>query len=85
MNVTISPDLEPFVNEKIASGAYQDANAVVRAGLDLLREREKKRDELRHEIQIGLDQADRGETAAFTDELAGGVKARGRRGRAATV
>jgi antitoxin ParD1/3/4 len=65
MNVSLTPELEQYVSKKVESGLYQTASEVIREGLRLLREKEelhqRKLEELRHEIQIGIDQADRGE------------------------
>jgi antitoxin ParD1/3/4 len=65
MNVSLTPELERYVHQKVESGLYQTASEVVREGLRLLRERDALRDrtldELRREIRLGLDQADRGE------------------------
>ena len=40
---------------------------------------QKKLEQLRREIQVGIDQADRGQIRPLTDELAGEIKDRGRR------
>lgn len=65
MNVSLTPELEQYVTNKVESGLYQTASEVVREGLRLLKEKEElhqtKLDELRREIQVGIDQADRGE------------------------
>ncbi|EKD26854.1 MAG: hypothetical protein ACD_79C00988G0008 [uncultured bacterium] len=65
MNVSLTPTLEEFVHQKVASGLYNSASEVVRDGLRLLEEREKinemKREELRRDIQKGFDSLDRGE------------------------
>ena len=65
MNVSLSPDLEQYIREKVESGLYQTASDVVREGLRLLEERDalrlKRVEELRREIQHGIEQADRGE------------------------
>jgi antitoxin ParD1/3/4 len=65
MNVSLTPELEQYVNKKVESGLYQTASEVVREGLRLLKEKEelhqKKLEELRRDIQVGIDQADRGE------------------------
>jgi antitoxin ParD1/3/4 len=49
----------------VESGLYLSASEVVREALRLLEERDMlqalKHEELRREIQIGIDQADRGE------------------------
>ncbi len=66
MNVSLTPELEKLVNEKVASGQYQTASEVVREGLRLLEERdeirERKLEKLRREIDIGIKQADAGRT-----------------------
>jgi antitoxin ParD1/3/4 len=40
MNVSLTPELEQFVNQKVESGKYQPASEVIRDGLRLLLERE---------------------------------------------
>jgi antitoxin ParD1/3/4 len=65
MNVSLTPELELFVQSRVASGLYQTASEVVREGLRLLEEREQARaiaiEELRAKIRRGIEQADRGE------------------------
>ena len=65
MNVSLTPELEQLVQEKVKSGLYLSASEVVREALRLLQERdqlrEMKLDALRREIQVGLDQAEKGE------------------------
>ena len=65
MNVSLTPELERFVQSRVASGRYQTASEVVREGLRLLEEREQSREtviqELRAKIRRGIEQADRGE------------------------
>jgi putative addiction module CopG family antidote len=45
LHVSVTPELAAFVGERIASGSYQTASEVVRAGLRLLayQERQKER------------------------------------------
>jgi antitoxin ParD1/3/4 len=54
-----------MIHKKVESGLYLSASEVVREALRLLEERDRlnamKFEELRKEIQIGIDQADRGE------------------------
>ena len=38
MNVSLTPEFETFVDEKLKSGSYSSASEVVRAGLRLLQE-----------------------------------------------
>lgn len=65
MNVSLTPELEAFVHDKVASGRYTSASEVVRESLRLLEEREWLRErrinELKKEIQIGIDELERGE------------------------
>jgi antitoxin ParD1/3/4 len=65
MNVSLTPQLEDLVKRKVDSGLYNSSSEVVREALRLLEERDRLQEmrlaELRQEIQIGLDQLDRGE------------------------
>lgn len=70
MNVSLTPELEKFVNQQVASGMYQTASEVVRDGLRLLRERDgmghQRLEDLRKEIAVGIDQANHGAVAPFS-------------------
>lgn len=59
MNVSLTPELEQYVQEKVSSGLYYSASEVIREGLRLLKEREQlqqiRLQELRQDIQAGLD------------------------------
>ena len=48
MNVSLTPELEKFVEQEVGSGLYQTASEVVRAGLRLL-----KREELLKQVAVG--------------------------------
>jgi len=65
VNVSLTPQLQRFVNSRVASGRYQSASEVVREGLRLLQEQEAARRAafmgLREQIAVGLEQARRGE------------------------
>jgi antitoxin ParD1/3/4 len=60
-------DLQPFVDEMLASGAYADESEMVLHAMYLLRDaeldRRRKHEELRREILIGIEQLERGESA----------------------
>ena len=43
-NVSLTPELEALVDQKVASGRYRSASEVVRAALRLLDERERRID-----------------------------------------
>ena len=65
MNVSLTPELEQLVHEKVKTGRYLSASEVVREALRLLEERDKVRETrleaLRSEIAIGIKQGDNGE------------------------
>ena len=72
MNVSLTPELEQLIEERVKTGLYNSASEVVREALRLLMERDQikqmKLDELRRQIQIGIDASDRGEV--ITEEEA---------------
>ena len=59
MNISLTEQLEKFITEQVASGAYQTASEVVRDGLRLLADRRKaeelKLEALRAAVREGLD------------------------------
>lgn len=66
MKVSLTNELESFVDRLVASGMYHSASEVVRDGLRLLREQDEIRrlryEELRAELLAGYEQARRGES-----------------------
>lgn len=77
MNVSLTPQLEKLVKNKVDSGLYVSASEVMREALRLLEERDQRRtmlvEELRAEIKKGLDS---GESVHLD---VGAIKARGRK------
>jgi antitoxin ParD1/3/4 len=65
MNVSLTPELEKFVESRVATGRYQTASEVVREGLRLLEEREQRRKinlkSLREKLRRAADEAEHGE------------------------
>jgi len=65
MNVSLTPQLERLIQQKVESGMYHSASEVVRDALRLLDERDKthqaKLDALREEIRKGIDSGSAGE------------------------
>lgn len=59
MNISLTPHLEDLVRAKVESGLYNSASEVMRESLRLLQERDQLRemrlDELRSEIQKGIN------------------------------
>ena len=86
MNVSLTPELERLVNEKVESGLYQTASEVVREALRLLSERDQAREQLRADVQAGLGQVARGQDQVYDKasgrQLAERIKSRGRAARA---
>lgn len=64
MNVSLTPDLERFVREKVESGLYNSASEVVREALRLLLDRD------RDEAAYRVSEAPAGAYAAESDEPA---------------
>ena len=83
MNVSLTPELERMVEEKVRSGQYRTASEVVREGLRLLAHRDEeyqvKVAALRAEVQKGVDSLDRGE-GMYGDEAFAWSRARLREG-----
>jgi antitoxin ParD1/3/4 len=75
MNVSLTPELELLVQNKVQSGRYQSASEVIREGLRLLADQDRLREaqlaEVRRKIQTGIDQLDRGEGIRGEEVLAG--------------
>jgi len=68
MNVIVDAHSETLNRQRVDSGRYPDASAVVSAALRMLDEHDRVQ-ELRANLQIGLDQIERGEVVEFTPEL----------------
>jgi antitoxin ParD1/3/4 len=64
MNVSLTEELESFVQRRVASGLYSTASEVIREALRLLADQDKLRemrlDELRKEIAKGMASAEAG-------------------------
>ena len=69
MAIQLPADVEDRINEKVARGEFPDAGEVVREAMRLLDEQERRLDEFRAKLQVGLDQLDRGEGVPYTPEL----------------
>jgi putative addiction module CopG family antidote len=72
--VTLTPDLERFANEAVASGRYRDVAAVVAAGVSLLRRQEQARAELLASVLSAKAESDR-DGYLTSDEVAERVRA----------
>lgn len=68
-SLPLPPELREFLQTKMSTGQYASENDVVCEALTFLRERDQARaarlTELRRDIQIGLEQLDRGDSKPF--------------------
>lgn len=60
MNVSLTAELEQFVQAKVESGLYNNASEVIREGLRLLKENDEHRRMWRGQIERGWLQAQAG-------------------------
>lgn len=64
MNISLTPELERLINQKVQSGMYSSAGEVVQEALHLLNLwdelRQRKLEQLRKDIAVGIAQLDRG-------------------------
>ncbi len=79
MNVSLTPELEQLVTEKVESGRYTSASEVIREALRLLEEHDQMKQqrlaEVREKIDRGLQQLDAGQGTSAQE-----ARARLRRG-----
>lgn len=68
MQVELTPALDRLVQQKVASGLYEDASEVVREALRMMIRRESTFDEFRQEVAQGFEQLDSGEWVDVTRE-----------------
>jgi antitoxin ParD1/3/4 len=65
LNVSLTAELEKFVQQRVATGRYQTASEVVREGLRLLEQQEREREAafvaLKEKLERTSAQADRGQ------------------------
>lgn len=61
MNVSLTDELERFVDGKVESGLYNNASEVVREGLRLLKEHDEFRARVREAVERGWAQAQAGQ------------------------
>ena len=64
MNITLSPEQERFIQEKIKSGKYQDVSEIIYEAFERWEKWEQYEqwiEETREQVQIGLAELERGE------------------------
>ena len=66
MNVSLTPELEKIVRDKVESGLYNNASEVIREALRIALKVEAENDWLKREAAIGFAQLEAGETTRVT-------------------
>ena len=81
--ISLTPELEKMIGDKVGSGRYHSASEVVREALRLLEQQDEiyqaRLEQLRKELDIGIEQLDRGERVPFTATTVKRIKSRGRK------
>ncbi len=90
LNVSLTPELDKFVQDRVATGRYQTASEVIREGLRLLEQQEQERETvlsaLKSKLKRGASQAERGEVVdgeKFIDKLVGRLERKQKKSRVA--
>ena len=69
MHVNLSPEMEGFIKEKVASGFYGNATEVIRDAIRRMQTDDARIAAWQAAVAKGDAELDRGEGAAFTPEL----------------
>ncbi len=82
MNVSLTPQLEQYVQRKLDTGLYTSASEVVRDGLRLLQERDRlfegRLECLRSEVRRGIADLDAGRSVPLNRAAIHRIKTKGR-------
>ena len=83
MNVSLTDELEKWIEARVSAGLYRSSSEVVREALRLLREHEElkalQREELRRSIKVGTDDLDAGRSRPLDVAVIDQIKSAGRR------
>lgn len=78
MNVSLTPELEKMVADRVRSGRYASASEVIREALRLLGEQDRL-SQLRQDVRLGLEQLNQGVHRPFDHQAVKRVKRQGRK------
>jgi antitoxin ParD1/3/4 len=82
MNVSLTPQLEKLVQDRVKSGRYTSASEVIREALRLLETHDRAIDQglaqLRADVDAGLRQLDEGQSSPLDQLAVERIKRRGR-------
>lgn len=69
MTITLKPEVQRMIDEKVRAGHYPSADSLVESAvLNLLQDEADEIEELRRELEPALEQAKRGQFVQFTAE-----------------
>ena len=78
MNISLTPELDNWIAQKLKSGMYKSSSELIREGLRLLQVRDEQRskmvEELKNKLLIGVKQLDAGTSTKFDQKLIDKVK-----------
>lgn len=66
MSVSLSPQAEARIRQRVEAGAYHSIDEVIDEALSLLEERDQRLQALRAKLQVGLDS---GDTIEYSSDL----------------
>ena len=82
MNISLTKELDQWINNKVDSGLYKSSSEVVRDSLRLLRRQDEQREamlkDLRQELMVGINQLDSNNSQDFDSNLINTIKESGR-------
>ena len=68
MNISLTPELESAVKQKVESGLYNNASEVIREALRMTLKQEQENDWLKREAAIGFAQLEAGEVTRVSSK-----------------
>ena len=82
MDITLTPQINTWIAEKVAQGMYSSSSEVIAEGIRLLKRQEEQRlsmiKDLRQELRVGMKQLDAGKSVPLDTTLVSVIKAKGR-------
>ncbi len=67
MSVSITSETEQLLREQVKSGRYSSTEEALSEAVRLLVERERRKSELRAQVQSGIDEIERGEFTEYAE------------------
>ncbi len=82
MNISLTPQLEKLVQDRVKSGRYTSASEVIREALRLLDSHDRALDQgltrLQADVEAGMQQLDQGRSSPFDTDAVERIKRAGR-------